>query len=82
MSEWQAHPEDAEDIHLICDLLSQGYVSLHEESHTNTLAELVDAMIAGYNKLKGTDTHLSRKRLLSEKTLCYVNGFLLISVVA
>lgn len=57
-------------------------MSLHEESHTNTLAELVDAMIAGYNKLKGTDTHLSRKRLLSEKTLCYVNGFLLISVVA
>ena len=46
------------------------------------LAELVDAMIAGYNKLKGTDTHLSRKRLLSDKTMCYVNGFLLISVVA
>ena len=66
---------------MICDLLARGYVSLHEESHTNTLAEL-DAMLAGYNKLQGTDTHLSRKRLLSEKTLCYVNGFLLISVVA
>lgn len=75
-------PKTRKDIHLICDLLARGYVSLHEESHTNTLAELVDAMIAGYNKLKGADTHLSRKRLLSEKTLCYVNGFLLISVVA
>lgn len=55
-------------------------MSLHEESRNNTLAELVDGMIAGYNKLKGMDTKLNRKRMLDEKTLCYVNGFLLISV--
>ena len=61
----KAHPEDAEDIHLICDLLASGYVSLHEESHNHSLAEIVDAIIAGYNKLQGTDSKLSRKRMLN-----------------
>ena len=67
---------------MICDLLANGYVGLDEENHNNSLAEIVDAIVAQYNKLKGFDTKLSRKRMLNERTMCYVNGFLLIQVGA
>ena len=57
-------------------------MGLDEENHNNSLAEIVDAIVAQYNKLKGFDTKLSRKRMLNERTMCYVNGFLLILVGA
>lgn len=57
-------------------------MGLDEENHNNSLAEIMDAIIAQYNKLKGFDTKLSRKRMLNERTMCYVNGFLLIQVGA
>ncbi|CBK22077.2 uncharacterized protein [Blastocystis hominis] len=77
----RAHPEDAEDLHVICDLLNSGLILLEEESNGKSLVQILEGIITKYNKQKGVDSGLDARRLASDKGLVYLNGFLLIESV-
>ena len=59
----QAHPEDAEDLHVICDLLSHGVVMLDGLKDVHNEKEGVSEVIRDYDRLKGIESGMNLKRV-------------------
>ena len=62
----QAHPEDAEELHVICDLLTKGMVSLDSEEILHTEKEVIEVIIDEYNQIQGVESGLNSKSVRDE----------------